>query len=246
MNGRQNRVDDEDLVVRTYRHTDPTTAIDRRRIREARMEVRARLRDVRRDDAGSRRDIFRREIGTNVRSVSPFLLSLVESQGESLAALLDRIEPAPRWPRAPALSARPHIQFRRAREPYRRFTISTSTGDREVIRLRGFGPGLLFMWSRDDWACLDVVDHSLEVEARIGPVKFDTLFGVLRIELDHRIPDSLAAACVGRSICEVVDHPALRGRHWMIGAVEEAPSPSLGQTLVVEAGSLAFRLPWVR
>lgn len=210
------------------------------------MEAREQAREVRRDDVGSLRDVFRGEIGTNVRSASPFLLSLVASQGESIDTLLYRIQPAPRWPRAPALRARPHIEFRRAREPYRRFMVCTSTGDREAVRLRGFGHGLLFMRSRDDWACLDVVDHSLEVEARIGPVKIETLFGVLRVELDHRIPDTLAAACVGRAICEVIDHPALRGRRWMIGAVEEPPSATLGQALVVETGSVPFRMPWMR
>jgi hypothetical protein len=235
-----------DFAVRTYRHTDPTTATDRRRIREARIEARERVREVRRDDAGSLREIFRQEIGTNVRSASPFLLSLVASRGVSIDRLAERIEPAPRWPRAPALSARPAIRFRCAREPYRRFVVSTSDGDREAIRWRGFGHGTLFMQARDDWACLEVVDHSLELEARIGPVKFETLFGVLRIELDHRIPDTLAAASVGRAVGDVVDHPALRGRRWMIASVEEPPSSTLGQALVVETGSVSFRMPWMR
>lgn len=246
MTGLPERDGGGDCAVRTYRHSDPTTATDRRRIRGARMEARERVRDVPRDDAASLRDIFRREIGTNVRSASPFLLSLVDSQGEALGALLDRIQPAPRWPRAPALSARPHIQFRRAREPYRRFTISTSTGDRELIRWRGFGHGTLFMQAHDDWACLEVVDHSLEVEARIGPVKFETLFGVLRIELDHRIPDTVATATVGRAVGDVIDHPALRGRRWMTASVEEPPSATLGQALVVETGSVTFGMPWFR
>lgn len=231
--------------MRTYRHTDPTTATDRRRIRDARAVARAALGAMSRDDEEQVRDVFRQEIGANVRSASPFLLSLVGSRGESIDRLVDQLRPAPRWPRSPALSARPAVQFRRVREPYRRFVIGTSTGDREVIRWRGFGHGTLFMQAGDDWACLEVVDHSLEVEARIGPVKLETLFGVLRVELDHPVPHTLAAACVGRSACEVVDHPALRGHHWRIEAVEEPPLPTLGQTLVIETGSVAFRMPWM-
>ena len=232
--------------MRTYRHTDPTTATDRRRIRDARAVARTAFRATSRDDEEQVRELFRQEIGTDVRSASPFLLSFVASRGESVDRLLDRIRPAPRWPRSPALSARPAVQFRRAREPYRRFVIGTTTGDREVIRLRGFGHGALFTQAGDDWACLEVVDHSLEIEARIGPVKLETLFGVLRVELDHPVPETLAATCVGRSACEVVDHPALRYRHWRIEAVEESPSPTLGQTLVIETGSVAFRVPWMR
>jgi hypothetical protein len=45
---------------------------------------------------------------------------------------------------------------------------------------------------------------------------------------------------------EVVDHTALRGRDWRITAIEEPPSPALGQTLVVETGSTVFRMPWTR
>jgi len=182
----------------------------------------------------------------NVRSASPFLLSLAASEGERIDGLLDRLAPTSGWPRAPALSARPSNQFRRDREPYQRFLISTSSGERNVIRRRGFGHAIAFMQSGDDWACLDVVDHSLEVEARIGQVKFDTLFGVLRVELDHRIPDTLAAACVGRSVCEIIDHPGLRGHHWPIGSIEESLTSAFGQTLVVETGSVAFRMPWAR
>lgn len=57
---------------------------------------------------------------------------------------------------------------------------------------------------------------------------------------------TVATACVGRSISEIVDHPALRGRPWPIVSVEEPPLLGLGQTLVVETGSVAFRMPWMR
>jgi hypothetical protein len=236
---------DGEAPARKYRHTDPTTAADRCRIRDARIDARERLRGVRRDDASFLRRIFQEEIGKNVRSVSPFLLSFVASKGESIDLLVDRIAPAPRWPRAPALSSRPVVQFRRPREPYREFYVSTASGDRKVVRVRGFGHGMIFMHSGDDWACLEVVDHSLEIEVRIGPLKLETLFGVLRIELDHRLPDTLAAACLGRLAGEVVDHAALRGRDWRITAIEE-PSSFVGQTLVIETGSTAFRMPWTR
>jgi hypothetical protein len=102
------------------------------------------------------------------------------------------------------------------------------------------------MRSGDDWAHLEVVNHSLEVEGRVGPVRFETLFGTLRIELDDPLSETLAAACVGRSIGEILDHASLRGRNWLVTGVEDPPSPILGATLIVTTESTTYRMPWVR
>lgn len=234
------------ISVRTYRLTDPATASDRRRFREARAVARTAIREADREDVGARRAAFRREVGTNVRSASPFLLSLAASVGEQVDRLLDRLDPGTHWPRYPTLSSNPASRFQRLREPPRRFVIATPNGDREAVWRRGFGHTVPFICSGRDWACLEVVEHSPEVEARIGSARLETLFGVMRIELDAALPDTIALAIVGRRIGEVIDHPSLRGRPWPIVAVEEPPSASSGQTLVVETGSVAFRMPWVR
>ncbi|MES2095901.1 MAG: hypothetical protein V4459_04015 [Pseudomonadota bacterium] len=232
--------------IRTFRLTDPATGSDRRRFTEARAAARTAIREADREDSGVRRAAFRQEMGTNVRSASPFLLSLASAAGEDMDRLLDRLDLAERWPRFPALSSRPAMRFRRLREPPQRFVIATPTGDREVVRRRGFGHTVPFIYSGGDWACLEVVEHSLEVEARLGPARLETLFGVLRIELDAPLPETIAAAIIGRPVGDVVDHASLRGHPWPIAAVEEAPSPTSGQTLVVETGSVAFRMPWMR
>lgn len=226
-------------------YPDPTTGADRRRLKEARAEARESVRAVYREGRGSIRDAFRQEIGTNIRSVSPFLLSLVASQGESVDELVDRIEPASRWPRAPALSRRPGVEWRRLRDVHRHFLVNTSSGWQKAVRLRGFGHGMTFMRSGDDFARLEVVDHSLEVEAQIGPAKFETLFGEMRVELDDRLPETLAVACVGRLIGDVVEHAALHGRDWLITGIDDS-HPCLGQTLVVATGSTDYRIPWAR
>ena len=234
------------ISVRTYRLTDPATMSDRQRFREARAAARVAVREADREDSGSRRAAFRQEVGTNVRSASPFLLSLAASAGEQVDRLLDRLDPGLHWPRYPALSSNPAMRFRRLREPPRRFVIATPDGDREAVRRRGFGHTVPINLSGTDRACLEVVEHSLEVEARIGPVRLETLFGVLRVELDAPLPDTVAAATIGWRIGDVIDHASLRGHPWPIVAVEEPPSPSSGQTLVVETGSVAFRIPWMR
>lgn len=90
---------------------------------------------------------------------------------------------------------------------------------------------------------IEVVDHSLEVNARIGPVIFASRFGELRVELVEEVPETLFLGCVGRLIEEVVDHVALRGRGWRVIAVEN-PELDVGQVLVVAAGSVEYRMPW--
>ncbi|MDY7524630.1 hypothetical protein [Sphingomonas sp. 10B4] len=85
--------------------------------------------------------------------------------------------------------------------------------------------------------------HSIEVRVRLKTVTFDTCFGLLRIELGRHLPETLAIACVGRLVIEVVDHLSLRGSGWRIAAVE---ATSIGSVLVVVTGSAAYRLQWAR
>lgn len=93
---------------------------------------------------------------------------------------------------------------------------------------------------------LEIVAHSIEVEARIGGLVFETLFGVLRIALERRLPETLAAGCVERLIESVIEHAALCGRGWMITGIEEPVSPTLAQALIVATGSTAYQMPWTR
>lgn len=226
--------------------TDPITAADRRRLNAARAEARVRAGDIRRDGGGSLRDVFRQEVGTTVRSASPFLLSLVAAQGKSLDELVDRIEPSSGWPRSPGVAQITGTRFRPLEdEPHYRL-MDTESGWTKAFRIRGIGHGFTFAHSGDDWGMLEIVGHSLEAEALIGGLSFDTLFGVLKITLERRLPETLAAGCVGRSIESVIEHAALCGRGWVITGIEEPVLPTLAQALIVATGSTAYRMPWAR
>ncbi|RYD68269.1 MAG: hypothetical protein EOP58_01070 [Sphingomonadales bacterium] len=214
-------------------------------MKAARANARQRLKEIGRERERAMLEAFRQEVGTTVRSISPLLLSFVATQGGSLDEILDQIGMPLRWPGSPSLARSGNVKFRPVRDVYRHYLVSTATGWHKAYRMRGAGPGTTFMHSGDDWARLEIVAHSLEFEALIGSVKFETLFGELRVELDDRLPDTLAMACVGRLIGDVVDHAALRGRDWPITRVEDS-HPLLGQTLVVATGSIVFRMPWVR
>lgn len=226
--------------------TDPITAADRRRLKAARAEARVRAGEIGRVGGGSLREVFRQEVGTTVRSASPFLLSLVAAQGKSLDELVDRIEPSSGWPRSPGVAQITATRFRPLDDepPYR--LVSTESGWTKAFRIRGIGHGFTFARSGDDWAILEIVGHSLEVEALIAGLRFETLFGVLRIAMEHRLPETLAAGCVGRLIGDVIDHLSLRERGWVITGIEEPVSPTVPQALIVATGSTPYRMPWAR
>lgn len=225
---------------------DPITAADRRRMQAARAEARLRVAEISRNGGGSPRDVFRREVGTTVRSASPFLLALVASLETSLNDVVDRIQPSPEWPRSPGVRRIAGTKFLPVDDWHGYGMVSTALGWTRAVRVRNFGHGLTFNRSGDDWARLEIVGHSLEVEARIGGPMFETLFGVLRITLERRLPETLAAGCVGRSIESVIEHAALCGRGWVITGIEEPVSPDSAQALIVATGSTAYRMPWAR
>ena len=225
---------------------DPITAADQRRMSAARAEARLREAEISRNGGGSTSDVFRREVGTTVRSASPFLLALAASLDKSVEEVVDRIQPSPGWPRSPGVRRIAGTKFLPVDDWHGFGLVRTALGWTRAVRVRGFGHGLTFNQSADDWARLEVVGHSLEVEARIGGLMFETLFGVLRITLERRLPETLAAGCVGRSIESVIEHAALRGRGWVITRIEEPVSPTSAQALIVATGSTAFRMPLPR
>lgn len=96
-----------------------------------------------------------------------------------------------------------------------------------------------------DYVLLSVVDHSLDLNATIGPIFLQTRFGEQCVEFVHPVPDTLLAGCVGRPVGDVVDHEAWRGRDWMIAAIERA-NLLAGQKLYCVTGTIEYRVPWVR
>ena len=160
--------------------------------------------------------------------------------------VVDRIEPSPGWPRSPGVRRIAGTRFLPVDDWHGFGILSTALGWTPAVRVRGFGHGFTFNKSGDDWARLEIVGHSLEAEARIGGLMFETLFGVLRITLERRLPEALAAGCVGRSIESVIEHAALCGRGWVITGIEEPVSPTSAQALIVATGSTPYRMPWAR
>lgn len=219
---------------------DPPSKADHVRLRRARRVARVRL--VYSDLRNPERWLaaFREELGSVVRSASPLLVPVLGLHGMTLDDAVYGVRPARDWPICPMLSdwtsgvLHPSLPLRRpGRMPRHHLTVPPFHGmtivdtDRERARLQ-------------------LIDHSLELDGWTGPIRFRTRFGQLRVELTSDLPNALLAACVGRRMEEIVDHPAWRGRDWTIAAAETTDPPWLGQRLFSAVGTIDYKVPWAR
>lgn len=223
---------------------DPLAALDERRLRAARRKAALRLETIDEIYRAGQLLAFREELAATVRCASPLLIDLLDRNGLSLDEVCDRFQPRRGWPRrVPASLGKGAVQ--NAMHTFRHYYVmpkppSTASQLRNEIRhvasitLAGF-----------QWANVLVVGHSLEFSGRIGPVVLETRSGVLSVEFDVSMPETLAAACIGHPIDAIVDHVALRRRGWVVTGVEDARGTITGQTLEVAVGPVDYRLPWV-
>ena len=173
---------------------------DHRRIREARRKALARAREI---DAARHEALmkeFRAELAVAVRSASPMLIAMLAIEGLTLDGAVSMLEPGYGWPERPRLSslrkARPvHTNLAR----YYFASRPSQFSSRPPTQISQY-PLIARMFERTGggYLQLHVVDHSLEVEARIGPALIETRFGELSVALDFAMPATVFAACVGR------------------------------------------------
>ena len=225
---------------------DVPTDRDRRRQKIARARAHRQVAAIEEARQSALQSVFREELARVVRSASPLLIGFLAVEGLTLDDAVLQVEPQRGWPRLPRLKGVRVANHKIGRHLVRHITaglVRKSQGIRQRLDAR---QGYIVDRAEDDWLRLEFAEHSLEMSARIGPVRFQTRFGELRIELDGALPDTLAIGCVGRLIEEVVDHAALRGRGWRIAAVEDAEPIWVGQVIVVVTGSVPYRLPGAR
>lgn len=225
---------------------DAPTVGDHRRIRNARSKARVRARKIDADRDAALVEAFRTELGEVVRSASPLLISMLAIEGLTLDDAVASLEPKPLWPSRPRLSGSAkgvqmnphHVRYHALRPSQFMARPPAQITQRPVV-------ARMFDRTGGGYVELQVVDHSLEVEARIGPAWIETRFGELSIELDRQLPGTILADCAGRLVEEIIDHQSWRGRGWRIAAIAEEEYP-LGERLIVATGSVDYRMPWAR
>lgn len=218
--------------------SDAPTRSDRQRIQHGRREARLLCARADADRAARQSAALRIEIGAAVRSASPLLIALLATRGLTLDDAVALIQPALFWPRRSTKSGPPFGST--IRNTLWRYYMTTTPPH----QARSSRHAHTFHDANGNYVRVQVVDHSLEVEAKIAPVWLETRFGELRIQLDDALPETLATACLGRLIDEIVDHAAWRGKGWRIVGVEKPVTRYFGQTLIVATGSVPYQVTW--
>lgn len=208
-------------------------------MRKARRQARAGAAQIEKEREAALMAVFRTEISEVVRSTAPLLISLLAIEGLTLDDAMALMKPGQFWPHDPQLWNRPRKPASQTHmlQYYPVGLRPMQICKHPLHRHRFHRPG-------GDYLNIDIVDHSLELCARIKPVLLQTRFGVLRVELDEVIPDTVLPGSIGRTIDEVVDHEAWRGRGWRIIATEDGHPLLQGQALVVAMGSEPYRVTW--
>jgi len=225
---------------------DAPTAADYRRMRIAQRKARTHFGAIEVARAEALLEAFRAEIGAAVRSASPLFEPMFAIEGITLDEAVAMLEPRIGWPGRPRPSG---PKGRRSVHTHllRHYLAGlTPTSQRRPTQVSSHSlVGRRFDRVNGGYLRLEVVDHSLEIDAQVGPVCIRTRFGELRVELGFEMPQTMFVACVGRLIEEIVDYEVWRGLGWRIAAIEGG-GEHLGQTLVVVTGSVPYRMPWMR
>lgn len=191
--------------------------------------------------------LFRAHHERHALAASPVALDLFRQLGLDIDAAVEGVRPDDLWPSwtwgaparpaslspvAPAKAGAGH-DGGRERLLYGRYKIRSPGEDEGGLRLR-------------------FSDAGLEVDAELfgGRVRLHTLRGEAHLTTDILFPETVKAAAIGRAIEEVYDHPALRGRGYVVtssGDVDQGGSPDDELWRVTFAVPMVpWRVPWAR
>ena len=186
--------------------------------------------------------LYRMHLQATVRSASPLIMDLAGHFGIDVAGRLDAVRPPSQWPwRARKWSLAASLAHG-SLAPYnyvgpRRRTVHG------MLRRRAAEPGFIHFADGDDLLAFHFDGLSLSMEACIGASDVRVAKGMAALTLPAGIPDTLAAAMVGRQVDALVESPALAGRGYVVRRVREARAGA-GPTLVFATGRTRFAMPW--
>ncbi len=157
---------------------------------------------------------FRRYLQATVDGMSSLVPDVLALAGFDATRALDCVRPGHLWPgrvaRRPqagsAAAARRAVKAKSlGRTPATAWPLIARAGD-AVIAEGLFGP----------WIEAAIVERSLEVVLRSEGFELSTRGGVADLRFAGRLPESVVALCPGRLLDEIVDHPLLRGRGYVV------------------------------
>lgn len=185
---------------------------------------------------------FRNYLGATVCSMSMIVPDVLAIAGSDVGSALHLIRPAHLWPSQ--TSPQKPVKRRQASHANRRWRSKPSFADPCVY---GHSPPMLVGdaiisdGALGDWIAVSIFGDSLEIVLRGDGYQLSTHAGTAQIQLVDALPDTVAAACVGRPIAEVVDHPILRSVDFVI---EDAMQDAGATRLYFAVGQTSLDPPW--
>lgn len=103
------------------------------------------------------------------------------------------------------------------------------------------GDAVLAEGALGDYVEAKIFGGSLDVALRGDCFELSTQDGTGYVRYAGKLPDTVIAGCVGRPLTDVVDHPLLRSRGFVI---EHAAQVGGASSLSFEVGRLGLELLW--
>ncbi len=178
---------------------------------------------------------FRAYLAATVVSMSSLVPDVLELAGSDVPGALQRLRPGHMWPGITAME-----------EQYGRTGPATNRrvrqGRRFVTRPAPMmGDAVVADGALGAFVEAKIFGGSLDVVLRDVGFEFSTQDGTGYIRFSTRLPDTVIAACEGRPLRDVVDHPVFRTRDYVIKhAAQVAGCPSM----TFEIGRSTLEIPW--
>lgn len=222
---------------------DPIMANDRTHAREA-AGVRARKEALMLDRLVETMRLanFRSYLVATVHSMSAIVPDVLAMAGTDVGSALQCIRPSHRWPGSTV--ARKMRHHPRSAPLFQRVAASPSFANPRAATYPLtplVGDAIISEGAPGEWIEASILGDSLEIVLRSDGYELSTHAGTAHLKLASSLPATVTAACVGRPLIEVVDHPLLRAG----GFVIERAAQAAGSTrLSFDVGQVSLELPW--
>ena len=177
---------------------------------------------------------FRSYLGATVNTMSSLVPDVLALVGWDIASALQRMRPADAWPRITGFEA----EYGRTKPRWSRL-IKVGGG----YARRPAPPiwtGVIAEGTPGDRVEASIRGGSLDVTLQGDRFRLSTQDGTGYIQIEASLPDTVIAACVGRPLADLVDHPLLRSKDFVI----EHAAQLGGTALSFDTGRLDLVLPW--
>jgi hypothetical protein len=178
---------------------------------------------------------FRSYLLATVETMSALVPDVLGMAGSDVPSALQHIRPGHRWPMITNLGAedgRSGRAFNRREKGAGKFVTRPAPL---------FGDAVIAEGALGDWVEARIAGGSLDVTLRSESFELSTADGTGYIRIAATLPDTVLAACIGRPLADVVDHPLLRAHAYVIDHVAQVGRAS---SLAFKVGRLGLEMPW--